>query len=87
MLLTSLDRDGTGAGYDLALLAAVRAATDTPLVASGGVGAPADAARHCLAAFEAGAHAVLAASVFHLAGLAPRDLKAALRALGVVVRP
>src|SRR5919198_2789219 len=61
VLLTSMDRDGTGAGYDLDLLRAVTSAVRVPVIASGGAGAPEDFAE----ALRAGADAVLAASRFH----------------------
>lgn len=61
ILLTSMDRDGTGDGYDLELLAAVSGAVRIPVIASGGAGA----LEHLDAALGAGAHAVLAASIFH----------------------
>ena len=61
ILLTSMDRDGTGKGYDLPLLQAVSPAVKIPVIASGGAGKLADLAD----AFEAGAHGVLAATIFH----------------------
>lgn len=61
ILLTSWDRDGTRTGYDLALLRAIRTAVRIPVIASGGASTP----DHLLAAFEAGADAALAASMFH----------------------
>jgi imidazole glycerol phosphate synthase subunit HisF len=61
ILLTSWDRDGTRAGCDLALLRAVRAVVPVPVIASGGAGT----AQHLVEAIEAGADAVLAASIFH----------------------
>ena len=61
ILLTSMDRDGTGAGYDTALLAEVAAAVSIPVIASGGVGTLA----HLAEGLEAGAEAVLAATIFH----------------------
>src|SRR5262249_16393828 len=61
ILLTSMDRDGTGAGYDLELVRAVASAVPIPVIASGGVGELA----HLAAGLEAGADAVLAASIFH----------------------
>jgi cyclase len=82
VLLTSMDRDGTGAGYDLALLAAVREATTVPLIASGGAGEP----EHCAAGL-AHADAVLAASRFHDEELSIRDVKRHLDARGIPVRP
>lgn len=61
ILLTSFDRDGTGDGYDLQLIKAVRAAVNVPVVASGGAGSVADMRD----ALSAGADAVLAATIFH----------------------
>lgn len=83
ILLTSWDRDGTGEGYDLELIAAVRAAVEVPIVASGGGSAPA----HMVAAVAAGADAVLAASIFHDGVWSVADLKLALATGGVEVRP
>jgi imidazole glycerol phosphate synthase subunit HisF len=82
VLLTSWDRDGTRAGYDLELLSAVSGAVDVPVIASGG----ASHAGHLAEALRAGASAVLAASIFHDADLTVGALKAALAAEGVVVR-
>ena len=61
ILLNSMDADGTKAGFDLAMLRAVRAAVTVPVIASGGAGA----VEHFAPAVAAGADAVLAASVFH----------------------
>ena len=61
ILLTSMDRDGAKTGYDLDLLRAVSSAVDIPVIASGGAGT----AAHLVEAIEAGADAVLAASIFH----------------------
>ena len=61
ILLNSMDADGTRAGYDIGMIAAVRAVSNVPLIASGGAGTLADFA----AALDAGADALLAASVFH----------------------
>lgn len=83
ILLTSMDRDGTRNGYDLELLAAVCRAVPVPVVASGGAGRP----EHFLEAFEAGASAALAASLFHFGDLRIGDLKEGLRDRGVPVRP
>ena len=83
ILLTSWDRDGTGAGYDLQLIAAVRAVVGVPIVASGGGATP----RHMAAAVAAGADAVLAAGIFHDGVWDVADLKRELAALGVEVRP
>ena len=83
ILLTSMDRDGTGEGFDLAMLRAVRAAVRLPIVASGGVGAVAD----FVAGAQAGASGLLAASVFHYGQVRIADAKAALAAAGLPVRP
>jgi len=82
ILLNSMDADGTGAGFDLGMLAAVREVVDVPLVASGGAGT----AEHFPPAVAAGADAVLAAGVFHFGALTVADVKAALRRDGVPVR-
>jgi cyclase len=82
ILLNSMDADGTGAGFDLELVAAVRAAVDVPIVASGGAGTVDDFAP----AVAAGADAVLAASVFHFGRLRIGAVKDALRTAGVTVR-
>jgi len=82
ILLNSMDADGTRAGFDLALIAAVRAAVAVPVIASGGAGALA----HFPPAVAAGADAVLAASVFHFGELSIGAVKAALRAAGHPVR-
>jgi imidazoleglycerol phosphate synthase cyclase subunit len=83
ILLTSWDRDGTRAGYDLELTRAVTDAVRVPVIASGGAATPA----HLKAAFDAGAHAVLAASIFHDDELTVAEVKRALADLGVPVRP
>ena len=83
ILLTSMDRDGTRSGFDLALLRAVCGAVTVPVVASGGVGA----LRHFVEGAEAGASALLAASVFHFGQLTVADVKRALHAAGQPVRP
>ena len=82
ILLTSMDADGTKAGYDLRLIAAVRELVSVPVIASGGAGRLADFAP----AVEAGADAVLAASVFHFGELSISDVKQALAAAGHDVR-
>ena len=82
ILLNSMDADGTRAGYDLELIAAVRAAVSVPVIASGGAGAVDDFAP----AVDAGADAVLAASVFHFGQLRIGDVKDALRTSGHPVR-
>jgi cyclase len=82
ILLNSMDADGTGAGFDLALIRAVRAVVSVPVIASGGAGRRDDFAP----AVDAGADAVLAASVFHFGRLRIGDVKDALRAGGHAVR-
>ena len=83
VLLTSMDRDGTGEGYDLELLRAVSDAVGVPLVASGGAGR----VEHFAEALTAGgADAVLAASRFHLEQLTIRDVKRYLEQLEIPVR-
>ncbi|MGH7706491.1 MAG: imidazole glycerol phosphate synthase subunit HisF [Vulcanimicrobiaceae bacterium] len=84
ILVTSIDRDGTRAGFDLELTAAVRAATDVPVIASGGAGKIADFD----AVFRiADADAALAASLFHYGELDLGDLKRELGRRGIPVRP
>ncbi len=82
VLLNSMDADGTTAGFDLEMLRAVRAVIDVPLIASGGAGT----AQHFVDAADAGADAVLAASVFHYQSLTVAGVKDALRAAGHTVR-
>ena len=82
ILLNSMDADGTRAGFDLKMIAAVRAAVDVPVIASGGAGA----VGHFAPAVRAGADAVLAASVFHFGTLRIGEVKDALRADHVEVR-
>jgi len=83
ILLTSIDRDGTRAGFDCELTAAVSSAVSIPVIASGGAGT----FEHFLDVFTAGrADAALAASVFHFSEHAVRDLKAYLRDKGIAVR-
>ncbi|WP_116948451.1 imidazole glycerol phosphate synthase subunit HisF [Jiangella endophytica] len=82
ILLNSVDADGTKDGYDLELLRAVRAVVDVPVIASGGAGALPDFAP----AIDAGADAVLAASVFHFGDLRIGDVKTALAESGHTVR-
>ncbi|TPG58055.1 imidazole glycerol phosphate synthase subunit HisF [Roseomonas nepalensis] len=83
ILLTSMDRDGTGAGFDLDLLRAVRAAVRLPIVASGGVGQ----LGHFAEGAAAGATGLLAASIFHYGQFRIAEAKAALAAEGWPVRP
>ena len=83
ILLTSMDRDGTGAGYDLELTRAVSDAVATPIIASGGAGGP-EHLRQALA--EGGADAALAASIFHYDEYPVPVAKQYLRDHGVAVR-
>ena len=82
ILLNSMDADGTTAGFDTELIGKVRAAVTVPVIASGGAGALA----HFPAAIDAGADAVLAASVFHFGALRIGEVKQTLRAAGHPVR-
>lgn len=82
ILLNSMDADGTKAGFDLAMIRAVRAAVSVPVIASGGAGA----VEHFAPAVQAGADAVLAASVFHFGEMTVGDVKTAMRGEGVPVR-
>ncbi len=83
VLLTSMDRDGTKDGYDLDLVSAVARAVDVPVIASGGVGEP----RHMVDGIEAGADAVLAASIFHYGEHPIDEVRRHLRSAGIPVRP
>ena len=82
ILLTSMDRDGTRDGYDLPLLNAAAAEVRIPVIASGGAGA----LEHLDAALAAGAHAVLAASIFHFGEFTLAEARRYLAARGHVVR-
>ncbi len=82
VLLTSMDRDGTEDGYDLALTRAVAEAVAVPVIASGGAGGVEDLS----AALRAGADAALAASIFHFGQVPMADAKAWLAAEGIPVR-
>ncbi len=82
ILLTSMDRDGTRAGFDTELLRAVCGAIRLPVVASGGVGTP----EHFVQGARAGATGLLAASVFHFGTLSIPAVKQALAAAGLAVR-
>jgi cyclase len=83
LLVTSIDRDGTKAGFDLPLLAAIREVVELPIIASGGAGTAADFGD----VFEqAGSDAALAASLFHYAELAIVDVKRAVAARGIPMR-
>ncbi len=83
ILLTSMDRDGTGQGYDLPLLQAVSGNVRIPVIASGGAGC----LDHLAEAFEAGAHGVLAATIFHFRDSSLPRARAYLRQRGYPVRP
>jgi len=83
ILLTSMDRDGTGKGFDLALLRAVCGAVRLPVVASGGVGT----LNHFVEGAEAGATGLLAASVFHFGQFTIAQVKTALSEAQLPVRP
>jgi cyclase len=83
LLLTSMDRDGTGEGYDVELLRSVSQAVRIPVIASGGAGR----LEHFYEAVTAGgASAVLAASLFHFGRFKIADVKESLRARGVIIR-
>jgi cyclase len=82
ILLTSMDRDGTGAGYDTELLAKVATSVSIPLIASGGVGTLA----HLADGLLAGADAVLAASIFHFGQHTIGEAKAYLADRGLAIR-
>jgi cyclase len=83
ILLTSMDRDGTKDGYDIELLAAVSAAVRIPVIASGGAGE----LEHLAEALEAGADAVLCASIFHFGVFTVGEVKSYLAERGISVRP
>jgi imidazole glycerol-phosphate synthase subunit HisF len=83
ILLTSMDRDGTGQGYDLPLLEAVTRTVSIPVIASGGAGSLV----HLAEALEAGAHGVLAATIFHFKDSSLPRARAYLRERGYPVRP
>jgi imidazole glycerol-phosphate synthase subunit HisF len=82
ILLNSMDADGTKAGFDLAMLRAVREAVSVPVIASGGAGS----VDHFAPAVKAGADAVLAATIFHFKELTIGQVKAAMAEEGIVVR-
>jgi cyclase len=83
IVLTSMDCDGTQAGYDLELTAAVSDAVEIPVVASGGAGCAADLIDAILVGH---ADAVLAASIFHFGACSIRAVKQAMQAKGIPVR-
>jgi cyclase len=83
ILLTSMDTDGTQEGYDLPLTRAIAAAVRIPVIASGGAGR----LEHLAEALDAGAHGVLAASMFHYRGTTVPEARAYLASRGYPVRP
>jgi cyclase len=83
ILLTSMDTDGTQAGYDLPITRAVSAAVRIPVIASGGAGT----LDHLAQALDAGAHGVLVATLFHYRGTTLREARAFLASRGYPVRP
>ncbi len=82
ILLTSMDADGTKAGYDLELTGAIASSVNIPVIASGGAGKLED----FYTAVEAGASAVLAASLFHYKELTIREVKEYMKGRGISVR-
>lgn len=82
ILLNSMDGDGTKSGFDIELIRAVRAAVHIPVIASGGAGC----AQHFPPAIEAGADAVLAASIFHFGEVSIKECKEAIAKEGYAVR-
>ena len=82
ILLTSMDTDGTKEGFDIPLTKAVAEAVDIPVIASGGAGQP----EHFYEAFNAGAEAALAASIFHYGEYTVGELKRFLAERGIPVR-
>jgi cyclase len=88
ILLTSMDRDGTKAGYDLELTRAVADAVSIPVIASGGGGTPESLAAALSDGAEGGhAQAALAASIFHFKEQTVGSVKRRLLELGIAVRP
>ena len=84
LLITSMDRDGTRSGFDIALLRSISARVPVPVLASGGAAGPAD---FVAAVRDGGAAAVLAASIFHRRIHSIAEVKAAMTAAGIPVRP
>ncbi|MEM2922722.1 MAG: imidazole glycerol phosphate synthase subunit HisF [Candidatus Bathyarchaeia archaeon] len=82
ILLTSIDKDGTGSGYDLELIRAICENVNIPVIASGGCGEP----EHMYEAFMAGADAALAASIFHFRKYSIREVKEYLVRRGITIR-
>jgi cyclase len=83
LLVTSIDRDGTQAGFDTDLLRAISRSVGVPVIASGGAAGPAD---FVAAVVDGGADAVLAASIFHRGIHSIAEVKAAMAAAGLPVR-
>jgi cyclase len=83
VLLTSIDRDGTRSGYDLALTAAVSQAVSVPVIASGGAGGADDIGRVLT---DGGASAALLAGILHTGRTTVTELKRTLRERGIAVR-
>ena len=83
LLVTSIDRDGTGTGFDTALLRAISSSVQVPVIASGGAAGPDD---FVTAVRDGGADAVIAASIFHRQIHSIADVKAAMAAAGLPVR-
>jgi cyclase len=83
ILLTSMDRDGTRDGYDLELVRTIARAVEVPVIASGGAGEPA----HLVDGLNAGADAVLCASIFHYGQYTIPQVREALQRAGVPMRP
>lgn len=83
ILLTSMDQDGTGRGFDLELTRRAAEVSPVPVIASGGAGT----LEHLREGFESGAAAVLAAGIFHFGNYSVRQAKQYLRDRGVLVRP
>jgi imidazole glycerol-phosphate synthase subunit HisF len=83
ILITSMDRDGTKDGYDIELIKTISQAVSVPVIASGGAGT----LEHLTEALEAGADAVLCASIFHYGHYRVADVKNRLLDEGIMVRP
>ncbi len=83
LLITSIDRDGTGSGFDIELLRAISSTVEVPVIASGGAAGPTD---FVAVVRDGGADAVLAASIFHRRIHSIADVKAAMAAAGLPVR-
>jgi cyclase len=82
ILLTSMDKDGTKCGYDIALIKIISSSISIPIIASGGAGK----LEHCVAAYKAGASAILIASLFHYKELTIKQVKNYLKTNDIPVR-